>query len=173
MTIVYTHYGTTVEAIDYFANRLHEVAWSSATPADRNKALIAGTRIIDLLNFKGHKNPVHALFESDSSATQEAIEDANLTQALEFPRGTDTLVPDTIKCACFEIAYSLLDGKDPELELENLSVVSQRYAGVSTSYNRNSVPIEHLINLVPSSLAWSWLRPFLRSAEAIKLDRVS
>ena len=49
------------------------------------------------------------------------------SQELEFPRGADTEVPEAIRRACYEIAHTLLDGKDPELELENLGIVSQGY----------------------------------------------
>jgi hypothetical protein len=35
------------------------------------------------------------------------------------------------------------------------------------------VPIEHLMNSIPNSLAWSMLKPFLRDDDAIKLSRVS
>ena len=44
-------YGTVDDATAYFANRLHESAWTSADPADRPKALWAATQIIDTLNF--------------------------------------------------------------------------------------------------------------------------
>jgi len=179
------HYGTVAAATDYFANRLHEFAWAQANPVDRPKALIFATRIIDTLNFKGNKAAVQTLLTAsdcdndirdaieDACVTQAQVQAASLSQNLEFPRGTDTTVPDTIQCACFEIAHSLLDGKDPEIELENLGVVSQGYAAVRTTYSRNQVPIEHLINYVPNALAWRWLKPFLRDEDAIILSRIS
>ena len=94
-------------------------------------------------------------------------------KSLEFPRGADTEVPEAIRIACYEIAHSLLDGKDPELELENLGIVSQGYASVRTTYSRAHVPIEHIVNGVPNVLAWRHLRPFLRDEDAIRLSRVS
>jgi hypothetical protein len=105
--------------------------------------------------------------------TQDEVQQANLSQELEFPRGSDTEVPTVIELACYEMAHSLLDGKDPELELENLSVATQRYASVRTTYNRAQVPIEHLINMVPNSLAWRWLKPFIRDEDAVKITRIS
>jgi hypothetical protein len=105
-------------------------------------------------------------------ATGEEIRAAEAEQVLEFPRGEDTVVPETIRRACYEIAYSLLDGKDPELELENLGVVSQGYSSVRTTYSRSQVPIEHLINGIPNALAWRLLKPFLRDGDAVKLTRV-
>jgi hypothetical protein len=179
-------YGDVSTATDYFANRLHEFAWSNAPVVDRPKALIFASRIIDTLNFKGNKASVQTLLTASGCTScdiQDAIDEgcvtsaevqaASLTQTLEFPRGRDTTVPDTILCACFEIAHSLLDGKDPELELENLGVISQGYASVRTTYSRSQVPIEHLINYVPNALAWRWLKPFLRDEDAIILLRTS
>ncbi len=179
------HYGTVADATDYFANRLHEFAWTKANPTDRPKALIFATRIIDTLNFKGNKASVQTLLTANSCdcdisraldagcVTTEQVQTASLSQNLEFPRGTDTTVPDIIQCACFEISHSLLDGKDPEIELENLGVISQGYAAVRTTYSRNHVPIEHLINYVPNALAWRFLKPFLRDEDAIILTRIS
>lgn len=168
-----TFYGSVSEATDYFAMRLHSTAWLNAMVADRPKALWAATMILDALNFKGYKHPVYTLLEADADATDEEIREAEATQALEFPRGADTVVPVDIRKASYEIAYQLLDGKDPELELENLGITSQGYASIRTTYSRNQVPIEHIINGVPSPQAWRWIKPFLRDDEAIKLSRVS
>lgn len=127
-------YGDQAEADGYFANRLHETAWTNATATDRAKALIAARAIIDALNYKGNKHSVYTLLAANPSATQEAIRSAEASQALEFPRGTDTTVPEAVRAAQYEIAYALLDGKDPELELENLAVNSMGYGAVKTSY---------------------------------------
>ena len=178
------HYGTLAEAEDYFDNRLHEFAWSNAQPIERPKALIFATRIIDTLNFKGNKAAVYVLLNNAGCSqnilealemgcvSRDDVQAASLTQNLEFPRGSDTAVPNVIKCACFEIAHSLLDGKDPEIELENLGVISQGYASVRTTYSRGHVPVEHIVNYVPNALAWRWIRPFLRDEDAIILTRV-
>ena len=166
-------YGDIVDAQDYFDNRLHEVAWSEATAADRKKALVAATNIIDQLNFKGEKAAVATLLAGDPDATEEEKRVADQTQALEFPRGTDTVVPEAIKTASYEMAHSLLDGKDPEIELEALGITSQGYSSLRTTYNRQQSPIEHLVNFVPSPMAWRWIRPFLRDEDAIKLARIS
>jgi hypothetical protein len=177
-------YGDIAGGDDYFDSRLHEHAWSNAVPTDRPKALLAGTRTIDTLNFKGQKHTIHVLVLAAGYCTLEAaleagavtmdqVQAASLAQELEFPRGDDTTVPAVIEYACYEIAHSLLDDKDPELELENLAVLSQRYGQVGTTYSRGHVPIEHLINMVPNALAWRWLKPFLRDEDAIKLRRIS
>jgi hypothetical protein len=175
MAINTTIYGTLDEADSYFENRLHETAWTGATPVNRRRALIAARGIIDALNFKGVKHSVYTLCGSSdtSGLAQEDIRAAEASQPLEFPRGDDTEVPEAIRIAEYEIAYALLDGKDPELELENLAVSAMGYGAVKTSYERSQLPIEHIVNLVPSSVAWRLLRPFLRDSDALKLSRLS
>lgn len=169
----FDYYGTLQEANEYFDNRLHESAWYGARPADRPKALIAATKILDTLSYKGNKHTVQELLDANPNATSDEIREQEAAQPLEFPRGSDTEVPDAIRLACYEIAHSLLDGKDPEIELENLGIVSQGYESVRTTFSRNQVPIEHIINGVPNALAWRLVRPFLRDDDAIKLARVS
>lgn len=169
----FDHYGTMQTAIDYFNHRLHERAWSEASVADRQKSLWAATLVIDTLNYKGYKASVYALMQGVTCPSDAELRAAEAAQALEFPRGTDTTVPEAIERACYEIAHSLLDGKDPELELENLGVISQGYSSVRTTYQRSMVPIEHIINGIPNALAWRLIRPFLRDGEALKIDRVS
>jgi hypothetical protein len=173
MAITVAYYGDVAEADEYFSNRLHEYAWTATEAEDRPKALWAATLIIDALNFKGYKSTVYTLLQANANASDEDIRAAEAAQDLEFPRGEDTVTPESIRIACYEIAYSLVDGKDPELELENLGIVSQGFGSVRTSYNRAQVPIEHLINGIPSTQAWRFLKPFLREDDAIKLSRVS
>ncbi len=158
------------EANSYFANRLHETAWTDASDANREKALIAARGIIDALNYKSVK---HSVYVAGAEAGTEVARQAEAAQPLEFPRGADTDVPEAVRVAGYEIAYALLDGKDPELELENLAVDAMGYGGVKTSYSRTGLPIEHIINLVPSSVAWRLLKPFLRDSDALKLSRLS
>ena len=158
MAISTSYYGTLTEANAYFAMRLHETAWTDAVIADRPKALWAATQIIDTLNYKGYKQPVYLLLQdygldeiptaigSYTSPTTQEIMIAEASQELEFPRGADTEVPEAIRRACYEIAHTLLDGKDPELELENLGIVSQGYSSVRTTFSRTHVPVEHIVN---------------------------
>jgi hypothetical protein len=150
--IQYTHYGTMTAAIEYFSNRLFSDPWERATIMDKRRGLIAASRIIDTLNYKGSI--------------------ASPTQYHEFPRGADTRVPSAIEQACYEIAMALLDNRDPDMELEALGISSQGIESVRTTYSRNQVPIEHLINGVPSNSAWRLIRPFLRDEDAIFLVRV-
>ena len=176
MAINTSIYGSLEEADEYFGSRLHEIAWTEATLANRQKALIAARSIIDALNYKGVKHSVYTLCgpaPETSGASQDDIQTAEASQPLEFPRGDDTAVPEAIRVAEYEIAHSLLDGKDPELELENLAVSAMGYGAVKTNYERSQLPIEHIINLVPSSVAWRLLKPFLRDSDALKLSRLS
>ena len=161
MAIDATFYGTLEEADEYFANRLHETAWSEASANDRRKALVAARGIIDALNYKGNKHSVYTLLQANPSATQDADQGGRGQPALGVSRGADTEVPEAIRVAAYEIAHALLDGKDPELELENLAVSTMGYGAVKTSFERSQLPIEHVINLVPSSAAWRLLEAFL------------
>ena len=173
---MFEHYGTLQEANTYFDNRLHEQAWYDSPASDRPKALIKASQIIDNLNYKGEKAAVvEILYDEDWNevdVTDEELRDANLSQPLEFPRGEDTEVPDEIMIACWEVAYALLDGVDPDLDVENLGVSSQGYASIRTTYARSQALVEHLMHGIPSATAWRYLMPFLRDADKIKLSRV-
>ena len=139
-------------ATDYFANRLNTQPWDDAVGTDCEKALNMATDAIDRLNFLGEK--------ADSS------------QENQFPRLGDTEVPQDIQEACAEIALRLLDGVDPELEFENLTMVSQGYANVKSTYDRTNAP-EHIVAGIPSITAWRKIKPYLRDFRSISMNRVS
>lgn len=180
-----TAYANLAEGEDYFATRLHTEGWPFALPKDRQDALILATRLINTLNFKDHKHTVYELLQAGSCGqnigsaldneciTEDELQAANLAQELEFPRGADTEVPQAIKDASMEIAEAVLAGIDPELELEKLSSYTQKMEGASISSDRRYIPVEHLINLIPSAVAWSWIKPFLMDDEAIKITRIT
>lgn len=151
-------YSTQVEAAVYFLNRLHVASWTAASLSDREKALEEATQRMDRLRYSGIK--------------------VDVDQDNEFPRyygdeadGTEE-VPADIKTACNECAFALLDEVYPEKDFENLSVVSEAFASVRTSYDRESVS-EHVAAGIPSAYAWRFLKPFLADAQAIRLNRVS
>lgn len=135
----------------YFANRLNTEAWDNASGTNRSKALAMATDAIDRLNFLGEKTVSN--------------------QANQFPRNDDTVVPTDIKEACAEIAIRLLDGVDPELEYENLHMVSQGYANVKSTYDRSS-PLEHIVAGIVSITAWRKLKPYIRDVRSIAVVRV-
>ena len=123
MTVPSTAYCTEAEVDDYMSGRLSTDAWDSAIAGDKDAARIMATRAIDRLNFVGKKT--------------------DLSQELQFPRDADSDVPQEIKNACAEEALSLLDGKDPDLEFENIGMTSQTYANVRSSYDTDR-PAEHI-----------------------------
>lgn len=140
------------DAQDYFDERLNTEAWDDAEDNIRTKSLAMATKLIDRLNFLGKK----------------AVDG----QELQFPRLTDSVVPQDIKDACCEIALRLLDGFDLELEFENLLMVSQGYSNVRSTYDRSRVP-EHMAAGIPSIVAWRLLKPYVRDAQSVDLSRVS
>lgn len=145
-------YSTIVEAQTYMDGKLNTDAWDDATVSDQTTSLIQATTIIDRLNFNG----------------LVAVEG----QALSFPRGTDTVVPEDIKNASHEIALALLDGVDPELEYENLFMNSQGYANIRSSHNPDFAPPSS-IHGVPSITAWRFLLPYLRDDGVVTISRTS
>lgn len=145
-------YATIPEAQAYFDGRLHTEAWDDSDDPTRTKGLCQATTIIDRLNFLGCK--------------------AVVAQALQFPRDTDTVVPDDIKNATAELALALLDGVSPDLEFENLFMVSQGYSSVRSSYDRSAKP-PHVLAGIPSIAAWTFLKPYLRDPTELDLNRAT
>jgi hypothetical protein len=141
-------YDTIANASIYFQSRLVSTAWDLATDEQREAALILATQQIDRLNFIGDK------YDSD--------------QELEFPRGTDTTIPQSIKYACFELAYAILDGYDIEHEMRNIHTSSMNFLGVRKTFD--GYP-EHIVNGIVSFSAWSYLRPYLRTNRNLTLSR--
>lgn len=170
-------YSTRAEADTYFNERLHSNLWAASTVSDRNVALIQASRIIDDLDFKGLKNAAYLVWlplkdQVLTDANKLAINVAGATQALEFPRGVDTVIPDDIKEACNEIAFALLDGREPDADLEGLQQVSQGFSSVRTTYTRAYLP-EHLVNGVPSATAWRSLKRYVKDKAGVRISRVS
>lgn len=145
-------YLTISEAQTYFNTRLHTEPWDGAIDDQKTKALAMATNIIDRLNYEGEK-------------TNEA-------QVNQFPRDADIVVPQDIMDATAEIALSLLDGVDPELEFENLAMITQQYGTIKSTYDR-SINQQYKIAGVPSMTAWRMLVPYLRDSQGIDLNRVS
>lgn len=137
-------------AEDFFATCLWTDDWDAANITDKNKALTMATKIIDQLNFLGDK--------------------ADPNQENQFPRGTDTEVPNAIKEACVWIAKALIEGVNPEKEFENLFLLMQHFEGARVTFD--SKPAPNIVAGVPSSTAWRLLYPFLRDGAVITLRRV-
>jgi hypothetical protein len=142
---------TNDECDDLLAERLNVSAWDNASDTDRTRAILQATNIIDQLNYIGEM--------TDS------------TQEHQFPRGGDSDIPEDIKKACAHITLALLDGIDPETELEALSMVSASYSNVRSTYDRSRPP-SHILAGVPSVTAWRYILPFIRQPEAARISRV-
>ena len=145
-------YITAVEGDTYFSTRLNTDVWDDSSTAEKEAAIFMSTDAIDRLNYLGSKT-------DDSQENQ-------------FPRDDDTVVPQDIKDATAELAQRLLDGVDPELEFENLGMVSQGYANVRSTYDRSRTS-EHIAAGIPSITAWRKIRPYLRDPRGLELTRVS
>lgn len=163
-------YATIEEAQEYFDTRLYTDVWDDASDTDKEKALEMATRTIDRLNFAGMKAAAWAVAQSTCDIDQ--INAAGASQANQFPRGSDTEVPDDIKIASYEEALALLDGKDPAQEFENQRVISEGYSSVRATYDRTR-PLEHIVAGFGSPTAWKYVKPFLRDGYAVKTSRVS
>lgn len=145
-------YGTIEKADAYFGNLLEGQRWMF-TPVDKKRmALISATRRIDRLNFRGVK--------TDPS------------QPLQFPRGTDTLVPVEIQWACFELAQELLKGTDPNTERDNTQVTVQAYGSLRTEFDPGTV-LPYMVAGIPSATAWGLLEPYLSERRSVDLERIS
>lgn len=178
-----SYYGTISDANSYFSNKLHSESWSDSTPSDRPKALLEATRIIDSLRYAGVKHTVwEIMYEWNSSTeqyekilddppTRDEIIDADADQDLEFPRGQDTEVPQEIKWACYEIAFALIEGFDPEDAADRLNIVRQSYSSVRTTYDNSSEAMEYLVYGIPTMRVWHWLKPYLAGVNPINISR--
>jgi hypothetical protein len=143
-------YLTPAEAQTYFDSyRLFHDAWDCATESQRQVALNQATEIIDSLPLSGYRTTT--------------------VQTNQFPRNDETTVPTEITKACAEIAYSLLDGVDPEDEFRLLEVDSTRYASVSTTYSKTRLLMKAYG--IPSFVAWKYLARWIDQQESIQLRK--
>lgn len=145
-------YGTISDANSYFTNeRVTNDAWINASDQRKLAALIESAEAIDRLNFVGVKTDPE--------------------QEREFPRNGALSVPDDIIKACYENAYGLLDGIDPEIEYRNLFMTHSSYASVRSSYD-TTINRAHLQAGITSIKAWNYLQPYFADHQAISLKRV-
>lgn len=149
--IVLDAYGSLERANIYFDNRLRAEPWKRSSIGDRKAAMLEATELIDRLNFVSSKS----------------LE----TQLHQFPRNADLTVPSEIEKACYEIALKLLDGYDPDMEVDNLAAESQGFSTVRETYNR-TFALDHMRAGIPSAKAWEYLKPYLAEYRSIKICRV-
>lgn len=184
-------YVTVAEANQYFDSRVNSSLWTATDNAEKLRSLKDATRRIDRLNFAGEKTDPSQLLQFPRKSLPIVVrqgfgfvfglrdedEDENFdvteeTDEQEQSLQIDTNIPADIQIACCEIAIALLDGRDPDLDVEQLVVDSQSYSGVRTSYNRKWT-LEHVRAGIPSALAWSYLRPYLRDYRNLTITRSS
>lgn len=152
-----TPYCDIATADAYFADRLHTETWDALGSSDagiitKNKALKHATSILERLNYIGAK--------------------ADDSQELQFPRGTDTVIPTDMKNACAECAISLLDGIDPDLEFKNLQETLSHFANIKSTRDASQFA-EHILAGVPSIVAWRLIKPYLPDNRTVNLLRIS
>ena len=145
-------YGTIPGGDTYFLTRLNSDDWDDADDDDKTAALTEATEVINQLNFIGEK--------TDSAQTDQ------------FPRGEDTVVPDEITTAAYDISLILLGGFDPEIETENMWLKSRRYAQAQSTYDTSNPPA-YILAGIPSARAWRKLVPYLRDVSALSINRVT
>lgn len=145
-------YGTLQKANNYHASMLEGQRWGYTDPTRRFQALVSATKRIDRLNFIGVQTVVG--------------------QPLQFPRGTDTLIPADIEEACYDVALALLEGVEPDTEHVNSLTTLQAYGGLRSEFDRSSV-LEYTANGIPSLTAWQKLLPYLLARREIELRRIS
>lgn len=145
-----TPYLEIAEAQTYFDGRLHTDEWDYADDTQKTKALTMATRAIERLNFKGSK--------------------ASETQEWQFPRGTDTAVPQDILDACCEVALKLLEDVDADMEFNDLTINHHQFSFVRNTQDRSFAP-EHVVAGIVSPTAWKLLLPYLRDARGVSIVR--
>lgn len=146
-------YGSIEGGDEYFTQVLRSEAWFDATPKQKQQALYEATEAIDKLNYRGSKT------DDD--------------QALQFPRGGDTNVPNDILIAAYLVALKLLEGFDPDLEIKQTLYTQQKFGPTENEFNPNRRTPVHLLVGIPSIKAWHRLLPYLREPESFTVQRVS
>lgn len=145
----------------YFAALLYSQDWTSANSDKQQQALNQATQIIDGFQYIGFKTVSDQLHEWPRNDIRLGCLDVSG-------------LPIAILNAQYEISRALLRGIDPERDIRGLRVTSRGYSSVRTTYDPRYVP-EHLMQGVPSALAWSYLSTYLVRGDSgvVKLHRVT
>lgn len=163
------HYGNVVDGDNYFTRSLRGSCWKEASQEEKVAALTDATRLIDALSFKGKKASDDQPLQFPRTITiRRRIVNTNCTEAVEVVQEN---VPASINAAAYEIALCLLDGYDPDLEIENLGSTSQGLGQVRDTFTRDFV-LDHIRAGIPSAKAWASLRPYLIDANTVRVRRV-
>jgi hypothetical protein len=136
-------YGSVIKSQQF----LQDGMWDSLPSATKTKYLTDAARIIDRLNYYSQKKIS--------------------TQALQFPRTNETIVPVDIEEAAYFIALELAMGFDEE---KNAQAITNIQVG-KASRGRPRRP-DYLVAGVPSYRAWQLLFKYLRTP-SVSLERIS
>lgn len=166
-----TSYISNQDADAYFSTRFSSNRWAGQLEATKTAVLLRAAIIIDRLNFAGLKAAAYAV--KINGGTREEMRVAGNAQVNQFPRGSDTTVPQEILDACCEIAYALISGIDPDEELRALATASESIGplGLKVTYDKTRAA-DWVLAGVPSPTAWQMLLPYLRDLHAISICRV-
>lgn len=141
----------------YFDTRLNTQAWDNASDSDKIKGLAQATRSIDRLNFKGVK--------------------VSATQQFQWPRilgprnsSSTGSIPQDIQMAVCELALSLLDGVDQDLEDQLIGSMSSAYATVRVTSDPK-IGRDHVKAGIVSITAWRLLLPWLQNSREITIRK--
>jgi tRNA A37 N6-isopentenylltransferase MiaA len=134
----------------YLANRLYTEDWSALSPQDRLRAMEMVNNALNALDWSGE------------------LTSAEQTNA--WPR--DSLpIPKPIKYAFSEECLAYAKGDTVDDLLEQANVRQDSYAKSQTTYI-GRVP-ENLLNGIISGSAWHLIKPYLRDARSVRVNRVS
>jgi hypothetical protein len=140
------YYGSVAGGNDYF--KLTGEVWHNSNDTIRLHSLIEATRLIDRLAFKGCKGSTN----------------------LHFPLEDETVVPEDIIAATYELALKLIDCADSDLEADGLRATEDRFVSVLTKRDTSWVPA-HINAGIVSIRAWHRLVPYLANSQKLKLKR--
>ncbi len=148
-------YVTLAEANAYFADRLRADAWTGASDADKEKALLMACRHIEACRIRVHRRPYGYPGEPPNAmgVPWDPLAPANPDQALSFPRQRDKdndgdhAIPNRVRLAQCEEALALLArGAEQERRraLQAAGVTSFSVDGLSESYGapNAALPLE-------------------------------
>ena len=135
----------------YFAGVFNKAPWENATDEQRLVALTQANRAINKLAFRSRR-----LDESQADA---------------FPRVSWLSIPEDIQNAIHEEALAILDGRDIEIEKQNLSTITQMFAGVKQQFDRQAYQMDNILAGILSATAWEHLVPYLKDPQSGRILR--
>jgi hypothetical protein len=138
---------------------------------EKTAALFQATKAIDRLQYAGVRWTDFQTSVLGLSVTAQSLEFPRVTIQLADPANNPPTTPEDVLIACCLIALALLDGVDPEIEMQNIGTVSQGFAQLRETYD--PVVIREAFRAgIPSAEAWNYLLPYLKDPREISFRRV-